>query len=74
MKDENRNDLPPLHHSKLALHHWLDAFDCDGRYEGRIVLQWNPGALRWSHSGNVGTGHYVDTKYWKYVGLCVMPN
>ena len=64
---------PPLKYSKSAGHHWLDAFDCDGHYKGRIVLQWNPGAKRWSHSGHVGSNIYVNARYWKYIGHCEMP-
>lgn len=65
---------PPIHHIKNAEHHWLDIFDCDGHYFGRVILQWNPGIQLWSHSGNVGTGMYVPVnEYWKYVCYQSMP-
>jgi hypothetical protein len=64
---------PPGHHAKLGGHHWLEVFDTDGHSFGLVVLQWNPGAQRWSHSGNVGTGMYLDTRSWKYVADCPMP-
>lgn len=64
---------PPGNEIKLANHHWLDHYDSDGHYFGRIVLQWNPGAKRWSHSGNVGTSMYVSTRHWKYVCTCSIP-
>ena len=64
---------PPTKYLRTADHHWLDDYDCDGHYFGRIVLQWNPGAERWSHSGMVATGSYVDTKNWRYVCHCPIP-
>lgn len=66
--------LPPGHHQRLAEHHWLDAFDIDGHFKGTVVLQFNPAVKRWSHSGDVGTGIYVNTKYWKYRCPCPMPD
>jgi hypothetical protein len=64
---------PPGHHSRLGGHHWVQHIDFDGREHEVVVLQWNPGVQRWSHSGNVGTGIYVDTKGWKYLRPCPMP-
>lgn len=58
---------------KLGGHHWLQEVDFDGRVMDTVVLQWSPGVQRWSHSGNVGTGMYVDTKGWKYLAPCPMP-
>lgn len=55
-------------------HHWLEKIDMDGHSGGLIVLQWNPGAKRWSTSGNLGTGIYVETAGWKYVELCPLPS
>lgn len=65
--------IPPGHHVRGAGHHWLEILDCDGHSFGICVLQWNPGARKWSHSGNVGTGMYVDTRYWRYVAECPLP-
>lgn len=65
--------VPPGHHARLGGHHWLQEVDFDGRVMDTVVLQWNPGVQRWSHSGNVGTGMYVDTKGWKYLAICPMP-
>lgn len=65
--------IPPGWKAKTAGHHWLEKFDCDGHSGGLIVLQWNPVARRWSISGNVGAGNYVETKNWKYVAYCPMP-
>lgn len=56
-----------------AGHHWLDEVDHDGRRNQRVVLQWNPNARRWSYSGQVGTGQYVNTWGWQYVAPCEMP-
>ncbi len=64
---------PPTNALRTAGHHWLDDYDSDGHYFGCVVLQWNPGAMRWSHSGNVGAGLYVDTAYWRYVAPCSIP-
>lgn len=58
---------------RLAGHHWLDCYDIDGHFHQRVVLQWNPSAKRWSHSGDVGTGIYVNTQYWRYVAPCPIP-
>lgn len=66
--------LPPKQYWRGAEHHWLEKFDCDGSSSGLIVLQWNPGAKRWSHSGYVGSGIYVDTKNWVYHSHCQMPD
>ena len=66
--------FPPNYHIKLAGHHWLEKIDMDGHSFGLIVLQWNPGAQKWSHSGNVGTGAYVEVPdSWKYIAECPMP-
>lgn len=65
--------VPPPKHIRGAEHHWLEKKDCDGHSAGFIVLQWNPFAKRWSHSGCVGTGGYIDTKYWIYKGYCPIP-
>lgn len=64
---------PPSYHAKLAGHHWLEIRDIDGHSFGIVVLQWNPGAQAWSHSGCVGTGFYVDTQYFVYVKECPIP-
>lgn len=64
---------PPTKHIRTADHHWLDRYDIDGHFHHRVVLQWNPSAKRWSHSGNVGTGIYVNTQYWRYVAPCLIP-
>lgn len=69
----SKEPKPKGHELRTAGHHWLDDFDMDGHFFGRIVLQWNPGAQRWSHSGNVATGMYVDTTYWQYVCPCSIP-
>lgn len=59
--------------ARLAGHHWVQEIDFDGHVGGTIVLQWNPSVKRWSHSGNVGTGGYVEIPGWKYIGICPMP-
>lgn len=58
---------------KAPAHHWLEVFDSDGHSFGIVVAQWNPGAQRWSSSGNVGTGAYLHTEHWRYVAPCPMP-
>lgn len=69
----DKEPKPPINHIRFAGHHWLDDYDSDGHFFERVVLQWNPGAQRWSHSGMVGTGSYVNTSYWRYVGPCPIP-
>jgi hypothetical protein len=63
--------VPPGYHVKLAGHHWLRL---EGEYGQTVVKQWNPGAKKWSHSGNVGTEMYVDMHGYEYVCLCPMPD
>ncbi len=66
---------PPGYEQKQGEHHWLDIFDCDGHYFGRVILQWAPSAQKWCHSGNLGTGMYCEqvNEYWKYVCKQEMP-
>lgn len=66
--------VPPIRFFRGAQHHWLEKKDCDGHSWGLIVLQWNPGAKRWSHSGYVGSGIYVNTKHWVYHSHCPIPD
>lgn len=73
LDDELNEPVPPGYEIRAAGHHWLDHYDSDGHYFGRVVLQWNPAAKKWSHSGNVGTGMYVITSNWKYVAPCPIP-
>lgn len=74
MKDQVKVEpVPPGYHKKFTGHHWLEKFDFDGRLVDTIVLQWNPVAGRWSHSGNVATGAYIDTRGWKYLAVCPQP-
>lgn len=73
-KDPHADVGPVPPQPKDAGHHWLEDFDCDGHSFGMVVAQWNPGARRWSHSGNVATGMYLDTRHWKYVAPCPMPD
>lgn len=63
--------VPP--NPKVADHHWLEEMDGDGHSFGLLVAQWNPGAKRWSHSGNVGSGVYLYTQHWRYVAPCPWP-
>ena len=69
---QNKQQLTPPN-PKSGDHHWLEKFDSDGHSGGLIVLQWNPVAKRWSFSGQLGTGNYVDTTGWKYVAIAPMP-
>lgn len=64
--------VPPKN-QRSAGHHWLEKRDIDGHTFGLVVLQWCPGAKRWSHSGHVGSDIYVDTSYWLYEAPCPMP-
>lgn len=66
--------VPPAKYYRGADHHWIQKFDCDGHQGDCVCLQWNPSAKRWSHSGYVGSGIYVETKGWKYVAHCPMPD
>lgn len=56
-----------------AGHHWVEHIDLDGRSRGAIALQWCPGVNRWTHSGEVATGTYVNTEGWRYIGECPYP-
>jgi hypothetical protein len=73
MRAQNLEPAPPGWKAKYAEHHWLEHIDIDGHGRGVVCLQWNPGAKRWSHSGQVGTGMYVDTLGWRYVAECPLP-
>ena len=73
MLPEEMEPKPPKKYLKRADHHWLDVYTSDGHFMDIRVLQWAPGAQRWCYSGNVGTGMYVDTKFWRYVDHCPMP-
>jgi hypothetical protein len=64
---------PPNEYLKRSDHHWLEVLDIDGHSSGLQVVQWNPSAQRWSHSGAYGTGLYLNTEYWKYVTYCPLP-
>lgn len=64
---------PPAKYMRRGDHHWLEVLDFDGRAQGLVVAQWNPGAQKWSHSGYVGSGIYLDTRGWRYVAHCPMP-
>lgn len=66
-------ESPSPPNPKRADHHWLEHRDMDGHTYGLVVLQWNPGAALWSHSGLIGSGIYVDTKHWLYVAPCPLP-
>lgn len=73
LDDELNEPVPPGYEIRAGGHHWLDRYDSDGHYFGRVVLQWNPGAKKWSHSGNVGSNMFVNTSNWKYVAPCPIP-
>lgn len=65
---------PPARYLKAAEHHWIEDIDSDGHLMQIVVLQWNPGAQRWSHSGYVGTGLYVCVgPKSKWLAHCPMP-
>ena len=72
-ENTSQEPIPTGWRSKTASHYWVEKFDCDGHSGGLMVLQWNPTAKRWSISGNVGTGNYVDTKGWKIIQYCPLP-
>lgn len=65
--------VPPNEYLKRSDHHWLEVLDIDGHSFGLQVVQWNPGARRWTHSGNFGTGIYLNTECWRYVAHCPLP-
>ncbi|MDE1171191.1 MAG: hypothetical protein PW734_08300, partial [Verrucomicrobium sp.] len=64
---------PPGIHIAHAGHHWLMVTDFDGRFHGLVVMQWQPGAKRWCHSGDVATGRDVDASGWEYVEPVAQP-
>lgn len=73
MTNRNVEPTPPAKYLKMADHHWLEVLDYDGHSFGVVVLQWNPQAKRWSHSGMVGTSIYIDTSCYKYLQYCPVP-
>ncbi len=73
IKEIGAEPQPPKTHLRSAGHHWLKVFDINGHNFGIVVAQWNPGVQRWSHSGDVGTGRYLETGYWQYLAPCPMP-
>jgi hypothetical protein len=65
--------FPPIKYLKTADHHWIDKYTYDGEYQETVVLQWAPGAQKWCHSGEVGTGIYAYIgENWKYKAHCPM--
>jgi hypothetical protein len=72
--DRRRIDpVPPSKFLKMGAHHWLEVIDCDGHSFGLVVAQWAPSAKKWCHSGNLGSGMYLNTMYWRYHSHCPMP-
>lgn len=60
--------IPPGNHSQEAGHHWLRWRDYDGRFSIPVIYQWQPGAQRWCHSGDIATGRDLDLADWEYLG------
>lgn len=69
----SNSPIPPKRYLKTAEHHWLEVKDSDGHSFGLVVVQWNPGAQKWSHSGYVGANMYLETANWVYHSYCPMP-
>jgi hypothetical protein len=65
---------PPGAHITEAGHHWLEEIDFDGRSMGVRVLQWQPHAKRWCHSGDVAAGLNLDIRGWRYLEPCRQPS
>lgn len=62
--------VPPKIYQKHMGHHWLEILDYDGHSFGLIVLMWNPGSQRWTHSDahdTVGAGKGIDTLGYRWV-------
>lgn len=68
-----KEPVPPGYQSRLAGHHWLLVRDGHGRHFDIVIMQWNPSAQKWSHSGYYGTMIYVDTTWWQYLEECKLP-
>lgn len=66
--------VPPNKFLKRSDHHWLEVLDTDGHSFGLQVAQWNPGARRWTRSGEYGTDMFLSTEGWKYVAYCPTPD
>lgn len=62
---------PPVCMSRDAGHHWLEERDFDGHSFGYVIMQWQPTAKRWCHSGYVASGRDIDTRNWLYVAPVV---
>lgn len=71
--NHNIEPTPPGVHVAEAGHHWLEELDYDGHFHGLVVLQWQPNAKKWCHSGNAATGLNVDTSGWRYLAPCPTP-
>lgn len=65
---------PPLVFIKSASHHWLQEVYDDGRPGQPVVLQWSPASERWCISGDVASGIFMDTRGWKYLAPCPVPD
>ncbi len=65
--------FPPNQYLKTADHHWLEVRTPDGNTYGLVVLQWNPGVQKWSHSGDYATGYYIDATSYRYIAHCPLP-
>ena len=69
--NSNMNEpKPPADLNRTPHHHYLHVYD-NGNFVKEIILQWDPSAQRWSPSGEVGTGTYVDTSNMRYAALCI---
>ena len=64
---------PPGWKARYAGHHWVANIDGDGREWPPVCLQWNPVAMKWSRSGDVATGMYVDIPGYRYVAEAQLP-
>ncbi len=58
---------PPINLSRDTGHHWLQIVDFDNRAGEYVVMQWQPNAQKWCHSGYCASGRNVDTTGWLYV-------
>lgn len=73
MMVDKKEPQPKPQHLNYAGHHWLRELSYDGHHMQTVVLQWQPNAKKWCHSGDVATGRDIDTRGWEYVAPCPMP-
>lgn len=67
-----KEPLPSVLDQRFAGHHWLRELSYDGHHMQTVVLQWQPNARKWCHSGDVATGR--DNRHTWVDVHCTLPS